>query len=123
MQLPPNTLRRQELLDTSDGDIPDAVRVELAQMCGGVPQVRAVYAARVRQTVGGGGAREGLHIAYELRVSPTSAEEARTSRETMIALIRAMPRELSQTGITLLSEAALPAWRRWGVRIFARSSS
>lgn len=104
----------QQLLDTSAEDVPDDVRTSVARACDEVPGVRAAYAARVRQSFGGDDpAVEGLQIGYELI-------ETDGRRDLGVALIRALPRELSRSGVYLLADAALPAWRNRGVQIFAR---
>jgi hypothetical protein len=123
MEQDPLLLRGQQLLDTTAAEVPDDVRVRVARVCQEVPGISAAYIARVRQTFGNDlPASEALQVGYELTVPPSSVEDARATRDVGPALLAALPPELASMGVCKLSTAAVPAWRRRGVQVFARSS-
>jgi hypothetical protein len=108
------------VLPTSAGDVASEVSEAIAAACASIASVRAAYVCRIRredpaQSV----VEELLKVAVE--TLPPRAEKANESRKVLTELLLALPDAVRDGGLSNLAEAAVPAWREFGICVFERA--
>jgi hypothetical protein len=108
----------EELLPTRADEVTEDLHAAAAAVCTPAAWVRAAYGCRVRHEHDQADPEERLAIAVE-PVAPLTDDGRRLWEETT-ELLLALPDALQKAGLSVLAEAAVSAWKQYGVCVFER---
>lgn len=121
--LPPQSPYREQLLPTYAESV-DAAAAEATQaFCQASPEIEAAYVCLTERTRAGAEPERAFRLSVKL-VSPVSASE--DTRAASVQLVQRLsqtyPELMRRFGYGVLADRAVPAWERYGVKVFSRLS-
>jgi hypothetical protein len=123
VELPPLPPPFQERLLPTEASAIDAATAEaIGAFCEESPEVEAAYVCFTERTREGAEPERVLRLSVKLLSPVDTPEDTRTlSQQLVQPLSRGHPELMRRLGYGVLADRAVPAWERYGVKVFSRS--